>query len=165
MLLSQELIFPGLLIIKGSNTSSAEIFSWDNSLYCLVSQQYWDQDQTHLVLRNGFHKCSAVTSRAKYYKKHKGNSNPLLHFSCHFDVGQTFETRNKNSCFCFVVVLTCPGSRTRTRATLQSGTNSIKCPWSNWINFLSLHCLMLLFDFWSDCFAVELTKFPLSFIY
>ena len=39
----------------------------NNSLYCLVSGQYRDQDRTHPC--NGFHKCSVVTSRAKYYKK------------------------------------------------------------------------------------------------
>ena len=49
--------------------SSAKIFSWDNSLYCLVSGQYWNQDQTDLALCNGFYKCSAVTSRSKYYKE------------------------------------------------------------------------------------------------
>ena len=29
----------------------------------------WDWDRTHLVLSNGFHKCSSVMSRAKYYKR------------------------------------------------------------------------------------------------
>ena len=36
---------------------------------CLVSGQYWDQDQTHLVPWDGFHKCSVLTSLAKYYQK------------------------------------------------------------------------------------------------
>ena len=36
----------------GSNSGSAKIFS----LYFLVGGQYWDR--THLVLGNGFHKCS-----------------------------------------------------------------------------------------------------------
>ena len=38
--------------VLGSNPGSAKIFS----IYCLVCGQYWDR--THLVLSNGFHKCS-----------------------------------------------------------------------------------------------------------
>ena len=73
-----------LLIQRPRVRNTARIFSLAVvflSLDCLVHGQYY-RDRTHLVLSNGFRKCSAARASAKYYNKNVYNIDPCVPVNC-----------------------------------------------------------------------------------